>query len=283
LIIDLHLHSYYSSDGKYSIQELLNFLSPGDIAGLADHETIGGWEDFKAVALTREIVPVLAVEWFLKKCHILSYFINGISKDFLNFMADRRAVEKNCMFLVYKQLKEKYPELPVYEKILKSRPHPEDIVGLPALAEAISKNINISIVEAGDIVRAVKRNFSLAIRPIPFYENEIIEKINSWEAIPVLAHPYRNFGGKPGRQKKNDVEKKIKGLVQMGIKGIEVYSSDSNKEEEFEHLFSLCNEMGLLPIVGSDFHYCGKGLKPTELNNFNIEVIKKVKRWLMSQ
>ena len=42
MIIDLHLHSYYSPDGRLSIQELLDCFSKGDIVGITDHETISG-------------------------------------------------------------------------------------------------------------------------------------------------------------------------------------------------------------------------------------------------
>ena len=92
MIIDLHIHSHYSPDGRFSIPELLDMFSNGDIAGLTDHETIGGWEEFQKEATKRGIKPILGVEWFAErsKYHILSYFINGIPKQFTDFMVKRR-------------------------------------------------------------------------------------------------------------------------------------------------------------------------------------------------
>ena len=107
MIIDLHTHSYYSADGQYSIPELLDFFFAGDITGLTDHETVGGWEEFKVEAQKRGIRPVLGVEWFTPTCHILSYFITEIPQGFLDFMVERRNLDKNCMFLVYQDLKKK--------------------------------------------------------------------------------------------------------------------------------------------------------------------------------
>ena len=61
MIIDLHLHSHYSPDGRHSIPQLLDLFSEGDIAGLTDHETIGGWPEFEKEA----IKGALSLFWVL--------------------------------------------------------------------------------------------------------------------------------------------------------------------------------------------------------------------------
>ena len=239
MIIDLHTHSYYSADGKYSIPELLDFFSSEDIAGLTDHETIGGWEEYKAVANKRRIKPVLGLEWFAYKCHILCYLLNEVPQDFLDYMADRRKMEKSCMFQVCQELKKKTPELLSYEKILALKAHPEEILGLPALGQAISNTMNISETEAEDIARKEKRKLPMGtVRPMPFYPDELIEKINAWNAISVLAHPYRKSGGQIGRKSRDEVEEKIRTIAKAGLKGVELFSDGSTKEE-VEHLISL--------------------------------------------
>lgn len=118
MIIDLHTHSYYSADGQYSIPKLLDFFSSEDIAGLTDHETIGGWKEYVAVANERGVEPILGLEWFAYKCHILCYFINEVPQNFLTYMLDRRKLEKSCMFQVHQILIKKYPKLPSYEDVL---------------------------------------------------------------------------------------------------------------------------------------------------------------------
>ncbi len=280
MIIDLHTHSYYSADGQYSIPELLDFFSAEDIAGLTDHETIGGWKEYKAVANKRGVKPVLGLEWFSVKCHILCYFINKVSQEFLYYMASRRKLEKSCMNQVHQILKNKYPDLPSYEKVLALKPHPEGILGLPALGQALSKTMKISEIEAEDIAREEKRKLPIGTaRPMPFYPEELIEMINSWNGISVLAHPYRQSGGKSGRRSKEEVEEKIRELAKDGLKGVELFSDGSTKEE-VEHLLSLCDELGLVASAGSDKHSPGKSSKLTNDEYFKNIAIKRVEKWI---
>ncbi len=276
MIVDLHLHSYYSADGVFSIEELLDFFSAGDIAGIADHETIGAWKAFKTEAEEKGIIPVLGVEWFSVGCHILSYFFHDIPRSFLEFMNHRRNLEKRCMYLIYRKLKDMWPDLPTYDAILTSRPHRENILGLPALATALVKTTQMPLTEAEDKIRFIKRQMPENKRPQPFYPEEIIKKINSWGALPVLAHPYRQFGGKEGRQVRDEVESTIIELVQSGIKGIEVFSEGSD-HQELEHLLTICKKMNLLATVGSDFHSYTKGLIPTRLNGIDTKLKNEVK------
>jgi len=279
MIIDLHMHSHYSPDGRHSIPELLDFFSEGDIAGLTDHETIGGWREFEEGAKNKGISPVLGIEWFSVECHILAYFLNGVPEKFCEFMRERRATEESCMRVLYEIFKKKYPQIMPYDEVIGLRAHPEKILGLPALSDAVSVAAGITRVQAEDNVRVEKRQIPSDKRPSPFYPEEIIEKILQWNALPVLAHPYRNFGGKPGRQSKENVEKNIRGIFKLGIKGIDVYSWNSDPEE-LAHLLGLCNELKLLPVIGSDFHYKDKGLDPKQLATINRQVLKRVEEWI---
>jgi 3',5'-nucleoside bisphosphate phosphatase len=281
MIIDLHMHSYYSPDGRCSIPHLIEMFSEGDIAGLTDHETIGGWKEFQAEAKRRKIKPVLGIEWFSDKCHILAYFLKDIPDVFFEFMSDRRSVEERCMRNLYQIFKKKFSKLMSYDEVLRLRVHPENVLGLPALSDAVSNAAGIGRTQAEDMIRHEKRQIPVGKRPTPFYPKEIIEKIIEWNAVPVLAHPYRSFGGKKGRQKKEDVEKIIRELFEAGIKGIDVYSWNSN-QEELNHLLGLCDELKLFPIIGSDYHYEKKGINPKDLQSIDETIIKRVDEWLNS-
>lgn len=279
MIIDLHLHSYYSADGSCGIQELLGFFSPGDIVAITDHETIGAWEAFRTEATQRGLTPILGVEWFSVKCHILSYFLNGVPQEFLEFMNNRRATERRCMYLLYCKLKELYADLPEYEAVLASAPHPEGVLGLPALAAATAEAARMPLIEAEDLVRAMKRKLPEGKRPQPFYPEEIIAKINSWDVLPVLAHPYRNFAGRKGRRQKNEVEAAIDELVGAGIRGIEILS-DGVDLSDLDHLHSLCRAHNLIGTVGSDFHSNEKGLIPASLDQIDAKLKSEINEWL---
>lgn len=281
MIIDLHVHSYYSADGRLSIPELLEFYSSGDIVGLTDHETIGGWEEFKETALKRGIKPILGVEWFLRNCcHIISYFINQIPKEFIDFMTDRRLKEKHCMNLIYNKVKEKYPSILPYEEILQSKIHPENILGISALANHISIISGMSFKDAVIMLRNLRRDLPENDKPMTFSPEDIIKIIRNWNAISILAHPYKNAYEKQGRQNKIEVEKKIRELSSKGIQGIELFSDESNMEE-LEHLLSLSNEFGFVVSIGSDYHNEEKGLNPAELTKLDDSVKKEVKKWIL--
>jgi len=273
------MHSHYSPDGRYSIPQLLDLFTKGDIAGLTDHETIGGWQEFKAEAISRGVQPVLGIEWFTQSCHILAYFLNDVPNVFQQYMKVRRAKEKSCMSLLYKEFNKKYPQLKPYREALELRDHPEKILGLPAFAEAVSEAAKINSEEAEKIVKKQKRAMPDGTRPEPFYPEEIIEMITQWNAMPVLAHPYTRSKGKDGRRKKENVEKRIKELFNAGIKGIDVYSWNSSYEE-LDHLLGLCDELKLVPIIGSDFHHETKGLNPKDLKGIDKTLKKRVEEWV---
>ena len=177
MIIDLHIHSHYSSDGKLTIPELLDYYSPGDIVGIADHETIGGWEEFRIESKKRGIRPILGIEWFAGEHHILSYFLKGVPDDFQRYMAKRRGKEKKCMQYVYTAFKKKYNTLLPYDELIKLEPHPEKILSVPALANAISKVSKINFKKAVYDIRTERGALPDDQQQETFFANEIIEKI----------------------------------------------------------------------------------------------------------
>jgi len=76
---------------------------------------------------------------------------------------------------------------------------------------------------------------------------EAIETIRAARGIPILAHP----GVYP--------EQVIREVIDMGVLGLEAYSSYHDTEVSARFV-GLCRERGLLISAGSDFH--GKAIKP---------------------
>jgi len=277
MIIDLHTHSYYSSDGKLAIPELLDYYSPGDIVAITDHETIGGWDEFKIEAEKRGIQPVLGLEWFAGEHHILSYFLNCVPDDFRKYMKKRRSKEKKCMQYVYKVFKKDNIELPSYDELMKMKPHPEKILSVPVLADSISKVLNKRFKEAVQNIRGIRRTIPEGQQQETFFANEIIKKINAWGAVSILAHPYYE---KDTILTDDDIEKKIRTFAQYKIRGVEVISGRIN-EKRGKYILSLCDDLDLHPSVGSDFHFLGKGLEPKHLQEITLGLRKRVEKWLM--
>jgi predicted metal-dependent phosphoesterase TrpH len=280
MIIDLHTHSYYSADGKLSISELLDFYSAGDIVALTDHETIAGWEDFRGEALGKGITPILGIEWFLRDyCHILCYFVHAIPQVFYDFIVERRSKERHCMNLLYEKAKEQFTNIPSYDDILASKPHPENILGLAALACHVVKESKLDFKEVVELLRNKRREIPDCEKPLTFSPRDLLQLIKSWNGISVLAHPFKNSHRKEGRQCRDDVQKKVRELAAMGIRGVELYSDGSNLDE-LEYLFSLASELKLLVSIGSDYHDKEKGARPTKLASLEKRVSMEVKKWL---
>ncbi|RZD17548.1 MAG: PHP domain-containing protein [Candidatus Acididesulfobacter diazotrophicus] len=280
MIIDLHTHSYYSSDGKLSIPELLSLYSAGDIVALTDHETIAGWNEFRDEARKKGIIPVLGVEWFLSGCcHILSYFVNEIPQSFYDYMYERREKERYSMKLVYVKAKEQFPNISSYEEIMQTEPSIEKIMGLPVLARHLATVDKKDNCNYESMVRDWKREMPESERPQTFNPEDIIKLIDSWNGISVLAHPFKNSSNKDGRQSWVEVEKKVKELACMGIRGVELYSYGSNLEE-LGLLLPLARELNLFVSIGSDYHNKEKGLNRSELEGLDESLKNEVVKWL---
>ena len=75
------------------------------------------------------------------------------------------------------------------------------------------------------------------------------------------------------------MQKKVRELADLGIKGVELYSEGSNLEE-LEHLLSLANALHLVVSIGSDYHDKEKGLDRLTLEWIDEAVKNEVKKWI---
>lgn len=87
---------------------------------------------------------------------------------------------------------------------------------------------------------------------------EVLDIVKKSGGVCVMAHPFTY----------DSIDFLNEIIKENYLDGIEVWSSKSNKEQE-EYLLNLCNENGLIPTGGSDFHgantavYCPLGVKRT--------------------
>lgn len=115
LRVDLHLHSFYSHDGKSSLEELIDKASDCglDRLALTDHNTVEGALEFAAIApqlaiigeevktlegeviglfITRQVPPFLAPEDAMDLIHSmggLTYIPHPLDRRRANFRAER--------------------------------------------------------------------------------------------------------------------------------------------------------------------------------------------------
>jgi predicted metal-dependent phosphoesterase TrpH len=73
--------------------------------------------------------------------------------------------------------------------------------------------------------------------------NEVIEQLLQIGAVPVIAHPGES----------NLMEKQIEEMIEMGIKGIEVYTPKHN-ENQMQYYEEIADSKRLFSTSGTDFH-----------------------------
>ena len=63
-LVDLHLHSAYSSDGQYAPAELVRMAEEYGLAAVAltDHDDVGGLPEFVAAGATSDVEAIPGVE-----------------------------------------------------------------------------------------------------------------------------------------------------------------------------------------------------------------------------
>ncbi|MDI9442538.1 MAG: PHP domain-containing protein [Bacillota bacterium] len=250
--IDLHVHSYHSADGEFSPAELVDLAieSGVKVLAMADHNTVGGVPEFLEAGKEKglEVIPAIEIDAFYagKTFHIVGYYIDWQSEELEKLMAGTKQRQTEMVKGVVAELPAEGIDL-TWEDVEKHLTG-YAIPGFATVAKAIMAKEGFS----GDQFAFMRKH--LAPRVPPGYReqmppaSEIIPLIIKLGGIPVLAHP--------GSYLNPDVEEDVqtlKDLKEMGLKGIEAFSSYHTPELD-EKFLQLGLELGLLITAGSDFH-----------------------------
>ncbi len=255
--LDLHSHSTHS-DGTLTPSELLNLAKENNLKILAitDHDNIEGSK--KLVELNaKDIIVYSGVELNAKvdkgQMHILGYNIDLYNKELNEKLKELKENSKSNIMLYIKQLKEDF-NITLPEEDINNLLNREGNIGRPQLALILVKyGYCTSVKEAFDIylkddkVRNHKRWIT---------KEECINLIINAGGVPVLAHPFTL------KLTNEELKEELKNLIDLGLKGIEVYHSRSN-EEQRTYYKELAKEFNLLTTGGTDFH--GEEVKPNIL------------------
>jgi predicted metal-dependent phosphoesterase TrpH len=270
--IDLHLHSCYSGDGIHNIGFLTQLFSAGDIVALTDHETIAGWDEFKVECEKRGLKPIFGIEWFADDCHILSYFPNpNVSEEFKEFIAERRKKERIAMKFVSDLYYKEHDSFPEYENLLKMKTHPENILGMIILGCKVKRIKGIEFKDAIDEIR--KRKHTSLECPEIFNSDVIINNMSNWGAVNVLAHPFNRKACDDNAVKL--FHKLVIRYKNAGLNGIELHPNDDEINKKIK---SICNRLGLIWTIGSDYHCYKRGIYPCNLDDNNEEILKGLRK-----
>lgn len=253
-MIELHCHTT-CSDGQLTPTELVKAAAHAGIRALAitDHDTLAGWAEAREAgqAYGLEIIPGIE----------LSTTSGGHPLHLLGFFPD---AEKLLGPLQERQDQRRYRAAAMVERLAQlgfpiQLPQFSQAPGRPHIAQALVKAGHVrSVREAFD--RFLRDNGPAYIPYAPFSAVAGVRLLRSCGAVPVWAHPGLFRGG--------GLVKTLSGLVEAGLRGVEVY----HPEQELglrRTLLCLCERYGLIATGGSDYH--GPNARGYHLNMMQLD------------
>lgn len=270
-LIDLHIHTSYSSDGDHSPHEILQIAQDIGLRAISitDHDSV---EASRLVvdcchAYGLEVLPAVEITTFFlgKELHILSYFVDTAASELVSQLAGIREFDKARSQQLVLLLNEMGVDV-AYDEVKASSPHAAPKSSM-IVKTAMTNGRNVGLPIFRDYVDGDKsdqpyHNFFLDhmrpggvayVEPSSHYSStDAIELSLRHGGVPVLAHP----GG--SLVFPDDVQV-IDKLCRWGLCGLEVYSSYHTRAQEM-FLEDYCSQHDLAVTAGSDFH--GVTVKP---------------------
>lgn len=264
-MIDLHIHTDASSDGQHSPSEIFAMAREKNLRAIsfADHNSVKNVEEGFRLSAESGIEFFSCIELNTLHrgldLHLLAYFIDPGSPELRTWLeeisrkkleqAKERAENLNRLGFVFSEddlrryADGRIPTGRSYLQAILSRTENQGDPRLRPYTEGErSRSPYVNFYR--DYIRGGKPAFA-AMEDVSTVD--AIRKIKKMGAVPVLAHP------------SDTGEDLILGLVEIGLEGLEVYSSYHTPGEE-DSFRAFAEARGLLVTAGSDFH--GKEIKP---------------------
>jgi predicted metal-dependent phosphoesterase TrpH len=263
--VDLHIHSFYSSDGDVPVQRIVHLAREKKMSAIAitDHDSTAAYP--KAIDWGKregvEVIPSieLTTSFDGREFHLLLPFVDWTS-SMLESLIDRVVQGR------IREARERVARLIDLGFDLTWEEVRDEAAPFAPLGVNIAQVILRKAGETGDKALELQAYLG-AERTIPapyaFYRDyftdgkpafvprrnigllEALEAAPVTGGVPVLAHPGADFQ----RVRREDLEV----LKARGLQGLEVYTSYHDPEQTRFYL-QLARELDLIPTVGSDFH-----------------------------
>lgn len=252
--IDLHIHSD-ASDGTLSPSEILNMARDLNLKAIAitDHDTVEGSEKAISIGIPPSVnfltgVEISALPPQSFPCsgsfHILGYSIRTDDPALNRTLDVLQEARRNRNPMIVERLKSLGISLSLNEI---ADNFGESQIGRPHIARLmVMKGFVKSINEAFD--KYLAKGKAAYVDKYRIDCSQAIKVILDAGGIPVLAHPalLRPLNDKP-------VEKLIRILTTMGLRGMEVYYPEHSPDQMA--LYSeIARHHGLVMTGGTDFH-----------------------------
>ena len=287
---DLHMHSYYSLDGEFSIKDLLAKCREHKLTtiSLTDHNSVKGVAEAIDLAYSAGItvIPGIEIDCIYKgiDLHILGYNIKWDSTDFSSLEDE-----------VNRRIMEAFPEMVRLLKKSGITVDASEVIALakgrPPCAEQIAETlITNPVYHSNPLLKPYLPGGSRSDMPyINFYHDyfaqgrnayvkidymsygEAIDLIKNQDGIPIVAHPGVNL---------RNQEAVINELLDHGALGLEAFNN-YHDFDQISYFAGIADRRHLLMTCGSDFHGKNKPLiQPglfKQVNRFEDKVDKSIR------
>jgi len=247
--IDLHCHTT-ASDGIKTPSELIDFAAANGVSVLAitDHDTINGLEEALNHANRKDFTLIPGIEFSIAyqggSFHLVGLYIDHNYTPIITKTRHLQEVRDNRIYRIIDDLESHGIFIPVEEVQDESsggamgRPHVARVLVKHGYANTINEVFRKYLVK-GKPGYVPKERIAL---------DEAISLIKGAGGIPIIAHPvslnYKSF---------DDFEALLKGFIDSGVEGLEVYSS-MHRPAEVDEFLKLVKKYNLIASGGSDYH-----------------------------
>jgi len=261
---DLHVHTN-ASDSIYSAENVLRVAKAAGLAavGICDHDSINGIR--AAIDAEKkydvEVVPGIELSTEIEdmEVHILGYFFEWENKQFQALLKTIQQVRVWRAELMVSKLQQIGLRMDFQEVLRKSE---GGSIGRPHIARVMLERGYVKTNEEA-FEKYLKYGAAAYVDKYEMSPEQAVYQITRLKGVPVLAHPkFSPFG-----------EDVLARLVQMGLKGIEVYHARHNAEEAKMYL-AIADKYGLIPTGGSDSH--GEE-DPIGCSKVSYEIVERLK------
>lgn len=276
--IDLHVHSKYSNDGEFGIQDIIEkcINNKIDILSITDHNSIRGIEEAIPICLQSGIELISGIEIDCTfngiDLHLLGYNIDWNCNDFVD-------LEQN----IKRKVMDSFPEMIENLDKLGIKVDANEVLeksdGKLPCGELIAEVLltNKDYYSNQKLVPYMKGGERSDMPYINFYHdyfaqgkpayvhinymsyNDAIKLVRSNGGTPIIAHPGMNLRGK---------EEIVIELLDNGAKGLEIFNN-YHDSKQIKYFADLALQRNFLMTCGSDFH--GKNKPLIDIGKYRID------------
>jgi len=248
-LIDLHCHTT-ASDGIKTPAELIDYAISKNVKIIAvtDHDTISGLKEAADYALKKKFTLIPGIEFSIDyqggSFHLVGLYVDYNYPPLIEKTNYLHKVRDNRVFRIIDDLETHGINLPIEDVLHETT---GGSIGRPHVARALVKHgyaNNINEIFKKYLVKG-KPGY---VKKERIKLEEAVSLIKEAGGISIVAHPVslncKNI---------SDFENTIKGFIDKGVEGIEVYSS-MHKPSDINDFLAIADKYNLVVSGGSDYH-----------------------------